>query len=36
MAVNFPRVIGQPAGGQPTAPEGFSVSLFADGLQNPR
>ena len=36
MAVNFPRVIGWPAGGQPTAPEGFSVSLFADGLQNPR
>jgi glucose/arabinose dehydrogenase len=36
MAVNFPRVIGWPAGGRPTAAEGFTVTLFADGLQYPR
>src|SRR5688500_1810099 len=36
MAVNFPRVIGWASGGQPTAPEGFTVTLFADSLEYPR
>ena len=35
-AVKFPRVIGWPAGRQPSAPAGFSVTLFADSLENPR
>lgn len=36
MAVNFPRVIGCASGGPPTAPEGFTVTLFADSLEYPR
>ncbi len=35
-AVNFPRVIGWPAGRQPSAPAGFTVTLFADSLEYPR
>jgi glucose/arabinose dehydrogenase len=35
-AMKFSTVIGWPAGKMPTAPEGFRVSLFADGLDNPR
>jgi glucose/arabinose dehydrogenase len=35
-AVNFPRVIGWPAEGRPTALEGFTVTLFADSLEYPR
>jgi len=34
--VNFPRVIGWPAGRQPSAPAGFTVTLFADSLGYPR
>lgn len=30
------RVVGWPAGKMPLAPAGFEVSLFADGLDNPR
>ncbi len=30
------KVIGWPKGKMPTAPEGFEVSLFAEGLDNPR
>ncbi|GAA4341521.1 sorbosone dehydrogenase family protein [Mucilaginibacter gynuensis] len=33
---NYSNVIGWPAGKTPTAPEGFTVSLFADSLRNPR
>ncbi|MBA2564118.1 MAG: sorbosone dehydrogenase family protein, partial [Gemmatimonadetes bacterium] len=32
----FARVVGWPAGQTPQAPEGFAVSLFAEGLQHPR
>ncbi len=35
-AVNFSRVIGWPAEGEPSAPAGFTVTLFVDGLDNPR
>ena len=35
-AVRFSNVIGWPAGRMPAAPAGFQVSLFADGLANPR
>ncbi len=35
-ARNFSKVIGWPAGKTPTAPQGFLVSRFADGLENPR
>jgi glucose/arabinose dehydrogenase len=33
---NFSKVIGWPKGKTPVAPPGFDVSLFADGLDNPR
>jgi len=33
---NFCKVIGWPKGKMPTAPAGFKVNLFADGLDNPR
>lgn len=33
---NYCTVIGWPAGTMPTAPAGFTVSRFADSLQNPR
>jgi glucose/arabinose dehydrogenase len=33
---NYSKVIGWPAGKTPIAPRGFTVSKFADGLQNPR
>ena len=33
---NYCKVIGWPQGKTPTAPTGFKVSLFADGLDNPR
>lgn len=33
---NYSKVIGWPAGKMPTAPQGFKVSKFADGLQSPR
>lgn len=33
---NRPVVINRPAGAQLRVPEGFEVSLFADGLQHPR
>lgn len=32
----FSKVIGWPAGKTPVAPEGFTVTKFADGLNNPR
>ena len=32
----FCKVIGWPAGKTPTAPAGFKVSLYAEGLNNPR
>ena len=32
----FSRVIGWPAGKTPTAPDGFSVTAFAEGLDSPR
>jgi glucose/arabinose dehydrogenase len=35
-AVKFSKVIGWPAGRMPAARPGFQVSLFADGLANPR
>lgn len=35
-SVNFSKVIGWPKDTTPKAPEGFSVSLFAGGLNNPR
>jgi glucose/arabinose dehydrogenase len=35
-SVKFAKVIGWPQGRMPTAPAGFQVSLFADGLANPR
>jgi glucose/arabinose dehydrogenase len=31
-----PKVIGWPAGKTPTAPDGFTVSLYADGFDSPR
>lgn len=33
---NYPIVTGWPAGRTPTAPNGFTVSLYADRLQHPR
>ncbi|OOQ57479.1 PQQ-dependent sugar dehydrogenase [Mucilaginibacter pedocola] len=33
---NYSKVIGWPVGKTPVAPAGFSVSLFADSLKNPR
>lgn len=33
---NYSKVIGWPEGKTPTAPEGFAVAKFADGLRNPR
>jgi len=33
---NPPRLVAWPNGKLPTAPAGFEVSLFADGLENPR
>lgn len=33
---NFSKVIGWPANGAPVAPEGFTVTRFADSLDNPR
>ncbi|TWR28369.1 sorbosone dehydrogenase family protein [Mucilaginibacter achroorhodeus] len=33
---NYCKVIGWPAGKMPSAPAGFTVSLFADTLKNPR
>lgn len=35
-AQKLSRVTGWPAGKQPVAPEGFTVTKFADGLNNPR
>ena len=35
-AVKFPKVIDWPADKMPTAPDGFTVSLFADKLDSPR
>jgi glucose/arabinose dehydrogenase len=32
----FPKVIGWPAGKTPTAPAGFTVTLYADGFDSPR
>lgn len=34
--VKHPKVIGWPAGKTPTAPPGFTVSLYADGFDSPR
>ncbi|MFT3910866.1 MAG: sorbosone dehydrogenase family protein [Ferruginibacter sp.] len=34
--INFSKVIGWPAGKMPVAPAGFTVSKFADSLDNPR
>jgi glucose/arabinose dehydrogenase len=33
---NYSKVVGWPKGKTPVAPEGFTVSLFADSLRNPR
>jgi glucose/arabinose dehydrogenase len=33
---NFSNVVGWKEGEKPVAPDGFTVSLYADGLQNPR
>ena len=35
-AINFSKVIGWPAGKQPKAPRGFTVSKFADGMRSAR
>ncbi len=35
-ASNGPRVVTRPAGAKPGVPDGFSVSLFAEGLDQPR
>ena len=35
-AMNFPRVVRRPEGAWPKAPEGFEVTEFATGLQEPR
>ncbi len=35
-AGNAPREADRPAGAKPQAPEGFAVTLFADGLDQPR
>lgn len=35
-AVGFSKVIGWPKGKTPVAPQGFTVSKFADSLENPR
>ena len=35
-AKNFSQVIGWNNGEMPVAPEGFTVTKFADGLQHPR
>lgn len=34
--VNFSKVIGWPEGKTPVAPEGFTVTRFADGIKSPR
>ena len=34
--VKHPKVIGWPKDKVPTAPAGFKVTVFADGLDNPR
>jgi len=33
---NFSKVVGWEQGQQPKAPSGFTVSLYADGMENPR
>lgn len=33
---NFSKVIGWPVGKTPVAPPGFTVTIFADNLKNPR
>ncbi|WP_246148143.1 hypothetical protein [Skermanella pratensis] len=35
-ALNFSTVVGWPAGRKPAAPDGFEVTLYADGLDYPR
>ncbi|MCC6286305.1 MAG: sorbosone dehydrogenase family protein [Chitinophagaceae bacterium] len=35
-SMNFSNVIGWKEGETPVAPEGFTVAMYADGLQNPR
>jgi glucose/arabinose dehydrogenase len=35
-AVKFSKVVGWPADKKPIAPDGFAVTLFADGLDSPR
>jgi glucose/arabinose dehydrogenase len=35
-ASNGPKVVPRPANAWPQAPKGFTVSLYAEGLQNPR
>lgn len=34
--INVPRAVGWPDGASPTAPEGFVVTRFAEGLDHPR
>src|SRR6478735_8388628 len=34
--VGVPKVVGWPAGAKPTAPPGFTVTRFAEGLDHPR
>jgi glucose/arabinose dehydrogenase len=36
VAAKFSSVVGWPADRKPTAPDGFTVTLFADSLENPR
>ena len=36
QASRWPKVIGWPAGRAPSTPAGFTVSLYADGLESPR
>lgn len=33
---NGPRIVGRPADALPVVPKGFTVNIFAEGLQNPR
>ena len=35
-ALNFSTVVGWPEGRKPAAPDGFEVTLYADGLDYPR
>ena len=35
-STNFSKVLGWPSGKTPTAPQGFTVKKFSDGLANPR